>query len=75
MEKANHLVLCLFVWQAKDHAKMRIKEVKSRLKQKVCIFTAANSFWVILTLLHWCNSSKGADNFWSLVIKIPSKLS
>uniref|UniRef100_A0A7N5ZTR2 UDENN domain-containing protein n=1 Tax=Anabas testudineus TaxID=64144 RepID=A0A7N5ZTR2_ANATE len=46
--KANPAMKTVYKF-AKDHAKMRIKEVRSRLKQRVCIFTGYNSFWVILT--------------------------
>lgn len=34
----------LFRWQAKDHAKMRIKEVKTKLKQRVCLYQSDTDF-------------------------------
>lgn len=41
--------VCLCAQQAKDHAKMRIREVKSRLKQKVLIcFPALNHLGVLI---------------------------
>uniref|UniRef100_A0A7N6BWG1 UDENN domain-containing protein n=1 Tax=Anabas testudineus TaxID=64144 RepID=A0A7N6BWG1_ANATE len=59
--KANPAMKTVYKF-AKDHAKMRIKEVRSRLKQRVCIFTGYNSFWVILTRLNFCN--KGPLRTW-----------
>lgn len=61
----------LFVWQAKDHAKMRIKEVKSRLKQKVCssalLTNHSGSFPVVV--VRDCilsSTSNDGDSSWSL---------
>lgn len=67
----------LFVRQAKDHAKMRIKEVKSRLKQKVRTSALLTNHCVLLAHV-WIlsSSSYDGDRSWSLPHKkIPQTLS